>query len=149
MKLSAGLLPFRRGSGLEVLIAHLGGPLWAKRDAGHWSLIKGEVAPGEDPRVTAAREFSEETGWLAPLEGWIELGSVRLRSGKIVNAWAIEADFDPSDLRPGTFRMFWGGREREFPEIDQVRWCDPPEATRLLNPAQAEFLRRLETALAG
>lgn len=142
-KLSAGLLPFRQTGQLEVLIAHPGGPFWASKDAGHWTVIKGEVGPDEDPREAAAREFGEETGWAAPDAGWLDLGRVRLRSGKTVVAWAIEADFDPVRLAPGVFSMVWRGRRQEFPEIDRVLWCDRIQAQALLNPAQAEFVERL------
>jgi predicted NUDIX family NTP pyrophosphohydrolase len=142
-KLSAGLLPFRRGTPFEVLVAHPGGPFWADKDAGHWSIIKGEVHEGEDPIDAAIREFAEETGWNAPEGGWIDLGEVTLRSGKRVIAWAVEADLDPTQLIPGTFSMFWHGRHQRFPEIDLVRWCDPSEANRLLNPAQTAFVERL------
>jgi predicted NUDIX family NTP pyrophosphohydrolase len=146
-RLSAGLLPFRRHGGLEVLIAHPGGPLWAKKDAGHWTVIKGLVGEGEDPIEAAVREFGEETGWEVPAADWLDLGSVRLRSGKTVMAWAVEADFDPDRLTPGHFSMVWRGRRQEFPEIDRVLWCDGVRAERLLNPAQAEFVQRLRLLL--
>lgn len=146
-RLSAGLLPFRRPDRLEVLIAHPGGPLWAKKDAGHWSVVKGQVEPGEDPRAAAAREFQEETGWPVPVAGWLDLGTVRLRSGKTVVAWAVEADFDPESLTPGLFSMTWRGVDRQFPEIDQVRWCEGARAGQLLNPAQAPFVTRLQLLL--
>ena len=142
-------MPYRRGSALEVLVAHPGGPLWARKDAGHWSIVKGEVIPGEDPRDAAAREFQEETSWMVPEGVWLDLGSVRLKSGKTVLGWAVEADLDPADLNPGLFSMVWRGRRQEFPEIDRVLWCSPEEAQRLLNPAQAEFILRLIRALAG
>lgn len=142
--MSAGLLPFRLHDGLEVLIAHPGGPLWTSRDAGHWSLVKGELTLGEDPRVAAAREFEEETGWTASLDGWIDLGSVRLRSGKTVYAWAVENDYDLATFDPGSFSMVWRGRRQQFPEIDRVAWCQPAEAMRLLNPAQVSFVERLQ-----
>ena len=145
--LSAGLMPYRRRTDLEVLIAHPGGPLWARKDAGHWSIVKGEVIPGEDPRAAAAREFQEETSWEAPDGSWLDLGSVRLKSGKTVLGWAVEADLDPRNLVPGVFSMIWRGRRQEFPEIDRVAWCDPNEAQRLLNPAQAEFGPRLVRCL--
>ncbi|MGI8517202.1 MAG: NUDIX domain-containing protein [Acidimicrobiia bacterium] len=141
MLTSAGLLPFRVQK--EVLIAHPGGPFFARKDARAWSLIKGEVQPGEDAKDAAAREFAEETGWECPIDGWIELGSVRLRSGKTVLGWAVEADFDPGLLNPGHLTMFWHGRNQSFPEIDQVRWCEADEARRLLNPAQTPFIDRL------
>ena len=142
-------MPFRRSTEIEVLIAHPGGPLWAKKDAGHWSIVKGETFPGEDPITAAAREFQEETGWVPPADGWVDLGSVRLKSGKTVLGWAVEADFDPAVLNPGLFSMVWRGRRQEFPEIDRVNWCTPAEAERLLNPAQAEFVPRLLRILGG
>lgn len=148
---SAGILPYRGGAtDLEVLIAHPGGPLWARKDMGAWSVIKGEIGPGEDPGAAAVREFAEETGWSVPVERRIALGSVRQRGGKVVHAWAVEADLDPASLVPGTFRMEWpprSGREGEFPEIDRVLWCRLDEARRRLNPAQTEFLDRLLAAL--
>jgi len=136
-------MPFRRTSALEVLIAHPGGPLWAKKDAGHWSIVKGEILPDEDPREAAAREFLEETSWIAPDGDWLDLGSIRLKSGKTVLGWAVEAELEAAALNPGLFSMVWRGRRQEFPEIDRVAWCDPDEAQRLLNPAQAEFVDRL------
>jgi predicted NUDIX family NTP pyrophosphohydrolase len=145
MKLSAGLLPFRRSSGLEVLIAHPGGPFWAARDVGFWGVIKGEVAADEEPTGTARREFTEETGWIPPEQGWLDLGSVTMRSGKVVLAWGVEADFDLSTFVPGLFTMTWKGRRRQFPEIDRVAWCNPQEAVRLLNPAQIPLVERLLT----
>ncbi len=134
---------------IEVLIAHPGGPLWAQKDAGHWSIVKGEVIAGEDPRDAAAREFQEETSWIPPAGDWLDLGSVRLKSGKTVLGWAVEAELEPADLKPGLFSMVWRGRRQEFPEIDRVAWCGPDEAQRLLNPAQAEFVPRLIRVLAG
>lgn len=131
------------------MIAHPGGPLWAKKDAGHWGLVKGEVDHGEDPAAAARREFIEETGWTPPELGWIYLGSVSMRSGKEVRAWAVEADFDLSTFLPGMFAMMWRGRLRHFPEIDRVVWCPLAEATRLLNPAQVPLLYRLTAALNG
>ena len=142
-------MPYRRRSDLEVLIAHPGGPLWARKDAGHWSIVKGEVIPGEDPRAAAAREFLEETSWTVPEGVWLDLGSVKLKSGKMVLGWGVEADLDPGSLVPGLFSMIWRGRRQEFPEIDRVAWCDPDEAQRLLNPAQAEFVPRLIRGLEG
>jgi len=147
VKLSAGLLPFRNPGSLEVLIAHPGGPFWVNKDAGHWGLIKGEVARGEEPLTAALREFTEETGWLPPTGGWIDLGSITMRSGKVVQAWAVEADFDPSAFVPGLFSILWRGRRQEFPEIDRVLWCSPDEACQLLNPAQIPLVERLVAAL--
>ncbi|HEX2421188.1 MAG TPA: NUDIX domain-containing protein [Acidimicrobiia bacterium] len=150
MRISAGLLPYRLRSpkDIEVLIAHPGGPFFARKDAGAWSVVKGEIGPDEDARSAAIREFREETGWHPPTENWIDLGSVRLRSGKNVTAWAVAAEFDPEALDPGMFRIHWRGRVQEFPEIDRVCWCSPEEAHRLLNPAQTPFLDRLADQVA-
>ena len=141
-------MPFRLGASLEVLIAHPGGPLWANKDAGHWGIVKGEINPEEEPRTAAVREFEEETGWTCPQGDWLDLGSVRLKSGKTVLGWAVEADLDPSTLRPGLFSMVWKGRRQEFPEIDRVAWCNPDEARLLMNPAQVDFVGRLIDLLA-
>lgn len=141
---SAGLLPFRLQLRLEVLVAHPGGPFWARKDEGAWSLVKGLIDDGEDPRRAAGREFTEETGWPPPPEPWIDLGEVRLRSGKRVIAWAAKADYDPEGLEPGEFTMTLRGREVTFPEIDRVAWFDITTARSRLNPAYGEFLDRLE-----
>lgn len=132
----------------EVLLVHPGGPLWATLDLGAWSIPKGEIDEGEDPRDCALRELGEELGaapTLAP-EALIELGSVRLKSGKVIQGWAAEADFDPSTLRSNNFAMEWprgSGAKREFPEVDRAGWFDPETAKRKLNPAQADFVDRL------
>jgi predicted NUDIX family NTP pyrophosphohydrolase len=147
VKTSAGLLPFRRRPTVQVLIAHPGGPFFAGKDAGHWSVVKGEVNGSEDLRAAASREFTEETGWPAPAGEWIDLGMAWLRSGKRVVVWGVEATFEPDTLAPGTFELHWHGRRQRFPEIDLVRWCDPATARRLLNPGQAIFIERLLDAL--
>jgi predicted NUDIX family NTP pyrophosphohydrolase len=147
MRTSAGLLPYRVAKRLEVLIAHPGGPFYARRDAGVWSLIKGEVGEREDPYQAALREFTEETGWEPPAGGGIDLGSVRQAGGKVVRAWAFAADLDPATLVPGEFEMRWRGRLQRFPEIDRVVWAAPEEAVRLLNPAQGAFVERLRAAM--
>jgi predicted NUDIX family NTP pyrophosphohydrolase len=149
VKRSAGLLPFRRAERLEVLIAHPGGPFFARRDAGAWSIVKGELEDDEAPLQGALREFGEETGWPVPRGPFFELGEVRQRNGKVVLAWGVETDHDPQSLAPGTFEMSWRGRMQSFPEIDRVVWADPAEASRLLNPAQVPFLARLDERLAG
>ena len=136
---SAGLLPYRFGSALEVLVAHPGGPWFAKRDAGAWSLVKGLVKEDESDEEAASREFTEETGWPAPSGSWVPLGETTLRSKKVVVAWAVETDFDLETFDPGTFTL----HGKEYPEIDQVRWMDPEEATTRLNPAQTVFVDRL------
>lgn len=144
MKTSAGVLPFRRLSGLEVLIAHPGGPFWARKDEGAWSIVKGEVDVGETPRDAAIREFAEETGWVLSSDAHlVDLGAVTLKSRKLVWCWAVEADFDPTVLQPGLFEMVVRGRSQTFPEIDRVEWVAPDRAKRLLNVAQAEFIDRL------
>lgn len=146
-QLSAGILLFREtDSGLQVLIGHPGGPFWAKRQAGAWSVPKGLVEPDEDPLAAARREFLEETGLDVGNEPVIDLGSVTQKSGKEVVAWAVRGDLDPAEARSNTIRVEWprgSGRLVEFPEIDEVRWCGLPEATKLLNPAQQYFLVRL------
>ena len=147
---SAGILLFRRaGEAVEVLLVHPGGPFWAKKDLGAWSVPKGELGEGEDPRQCALRELREELG--APpavsTEELIELGSVRQKAGKVVHCWAAEADFDPATLRSNTFTLEWpprSGNEREFPEVDRAEWFGLEEARRKMIPAQAEFLDRLE-----
>lgn len=140
---SAGLLPYRFDDSLEVLVAHPGGPFWANRDEGAWSLVKGLVEPGEDERTAAAREFEEETGWNVSASEWIPLGKSRLKSRKVVIAWAVNQNFDPDELRPGTFEL----HGREYPEIDRVAWIKPDTARRKLNPAQVVFIDRLEEHL--
>ena len=140
---SAGLLPYRLGSGLEVLIAHPGGPFFAGKDAGAWSIVKGVVETWETDEIAAAREFEEETGWPAPADGWVSLGETTLRSRKVVVAWALDRDYDPAHLVPGTFTMYG----KEYPEIDRVEWMDPVRARVKLNPAQAVFIERLEAHL--
>jgi predicted NUDIX family NTP pyrophosphohydrolase len=132
----------------EVLLVHPGGPLWARRDLGAWSIPKGELDEGEDPRDCALRELGEELGAAPALvpEALIALGSVRMKSGKVVEGWAAEADFDPSALRSNAFTMEWppgSGAERQFPEVDRAEWFDLGIARRKLNPAQADFLGRL------
>lgn len=142
---------FREDRGeLEVLIAHPGGPFWAKKDEGAWSLPKGLVGPDEDPQRAAVREFTEETGFAVPSEDFLELGSVQLRSGKEVVAWAVRGDIDTAEASSNLVRMEWprgSGRFIEFPEVDRLVWCTPTEAERLLNPAQATFLARLRKSL--
>lgn len=140
---SAGLLPFRLDNTLEVLIAHPGGPFWANRDEGAWSLVKGLIESGEDERAAAAREFEEETGWAVSSSKWIPLGETRLKSRKVVVAWAVEEEFDPNALSPGTFQM----HGREYPEVDRVDWVSPDTARLKLNPALTVFVDRLEEHL--
>jgi predicted NUDIX family NTP pyrophosphohydrolase len=150
---SAGLLLFRRrGSGVECFLVHPGGPFWARKDLGAWSLPKGLIDPGEDPLDTARREFTEETGVAAPAGPFLPLGEVRQAGGKVVAAWAAEGDLDPDAIRSNTFRLEWpprSGREKEFPEVDRAAWFSPAEAHRRILAGQAPFLDRLLEQLAS
>ena len=149
--LSAGLMLHRgAGSTLEVLLVHPGGPFWAKRDAGAWSIPKGEIDPGEDPLAAARREFAEELGSPAPGGEAIALGEIRQKSGKRVTAWGLAGDLDPATVVSNTFTMQWpprSGREAEFPEVDRAAWCSPALAREKLVPAQVQLLERLLAAL--
>lgn len=146
-KPSAGLLLFRRrGESVEVLLAHPGGPLWSKRDAGVWSVPKGEIEAGEEPFAVARREFHEETGHEPPAGECLDLGEIRQKSGKRVVAWACEGDLDPTTAVSNTFPLEWppgSGNWIDVPEVDRVEWFAPEEARERLNPAQAEFVDRL------
>ena len=148
---SAGILLHRAGSdGVEVLLVHPGGPFWARKDAGAWSIPKGELDEGEDPRACALREFAEETGTTLPDGALAELGSVRLKSGKRVLAFAVAGDLDPATIRSNTFELEWpprSGRTQAFPEIDRAGWFGLDDARAKLNPAQAAFVDRLEELL--
>lgn len=146
-KRSAGLLMYRRReSGMEVFLVHPGGPFWAKKDHGAWTLPKGEYEPDEDPLDAARREFQEETGFVASGD-FIELGSVRQKSGKIVVAWAFEGDCDPAELVSNTCEIEWpphSGRRMEIPEVDRGRWFGIAEARNSVRAEQGELLDRLE-----
>jgi predicted NUDIX family NTP pyrophosphohydrolase len=143
---SAGVLLFRLPAGvLEVLLVHPGGPFWAKKDAAAWSIPKGEYGEDEDPRAAAFRELKEETGWSLTGEA-IPLEPIRQASGKLVQAWALEADVDPITLKSNCFSMEWpprSGRQREFPEVDRAEWFSVDAARARINPAQAVLLDRL------
>jgi predicted NUDIX family NTP pyrophosphohydrolase len=145
---SAGILLYRtRGDAIEVLLVHPGGPIWARRDAGAWSIPKGEYEPGEDPLAAARREFEEELG-VAPPDGTIDdLGEVRQKSGKVVHGWALEGDLDVNAINSNTFELQWpprSGRIQQFPEIDRAQWFSLPQAREKINPAQVALLDRLE-----
>lgn len=146
-KRSAGLLLFRRGAtGIEVLIAHPGGPFWARKDDGAWSIPKGEYTDDEEPLVAARREFVEEIGLEVPPGEVVELGEVKQAGGKVVTAFAIEADLDITDSVSNTFDMEWppkSGTMKAFPEVDRVAWFGIETAQVKLNKAQRPFLDRL------
>ncbi|KES05848.1 DNA mismatch repair protein MutT [Streptomyces toyocaensis] len=144
---SAGLLLFRHtGSGLEVLLGHMGGPFFRRRETGAWTVPKGEYDPGEPAWEAARREFREELGLPPPDGRALPLGEVRQAGGKTVTAWAVEADLDPATVVPGTFGMEWppkSGRIQEFPELDRVAWFPLDRAREVIVSAQAAFLDRL------
>ncbi|MCT9088674.1 NUDIX domain-containing protein [Streptomyces sp. ASQP_92] len=151
-KRSAGLLLYRRaGDGIEVLVGHMGGPFFARREAGAWSVPKGEYGPEERAEAAARREFEEESGLPAPEGALVPLGEIVQRGGKTVTVWAIEADLDPAGAVPGTFTMEWprgSGTMREFPEMDRFAWLTPQAAAPLLVEGQQAFLERLVAYLA-
>ncbi|QJY48745.1 NUDIX domain-containing protein [Pseudonocardia broussonetiae] len=151
--LSAGLLLYREGpGGVEVLLGHMGGPYWARKDDAAWSIPKGEHEPDEEPFAAAEREFTEELGHRPPSGESRELGTVSQRGGrKQITVFAREGDFDPAFLHPGTFDLEWppkSGTVQAFPEIDRVAWFDLETARRKLVAAQVEFVDRLAAALA-
>jgi predicted NUDIX family NTP pyrophosphohydrolase len=153
-KHSAGILLFRRGGeGVEFLLVHPGGPFWRRKDLGAWTIPKGQIEDEEEPRACAVRELEEELGRAPELdpEQLIALGSIRQRAGKVVDAWAAEAEFDPTTLASNTFSMEWpprSGSEQEFPEVDRAEWFDLETARQKILPAQTELLDRLVEFLA-
>ena len=145
---SAGLLVYRPepGGSLEVLLVHPGGPVWARRDLGAWSIPKGEYAADEDPLQAARREFVEELGHPVPDGEPRELGEIRQKSGKVVTAWGVAGDLDVTEITSNPFTMEWpprSGTMRDFPEVDRAQWFDLDDARARLNPAQAPFIDRL------
>ncbi len=148
-KLSAGVLLYRVCDGVvEVLIAHPGGPFWARKDNGVWSIPKGEYTDGEDPWIAAQREFVEELGLPVPAGPRIDLGPLKQPSGKVVTAFAIQSDLDVTDARSNTFELEWpkgSGTMREFPEVDRVGWFAVAQARMKLLKGQRAFLDRLMT----
>jgi predicted NUDIX family NTP pyrophosphohydrolase len=150
---SAGILLHRdAGGGIEVLLVHPGGPFWARRDAGVWSIPKGEYSDGEDPLDAARREFAEELGSRAPDGDPADLGEIRQKSGKVVHGWALAGDLDPVTIQSNTFTLEWpprSGRMTEFPEVDRAEWFGLDRAREKINPAQAAFLDRLAEAATG
>lgn len=150
MKRSAGVLLFRRiKEKLEVFLVHPGGPFWAKKDVGAWSIPKGEYREGEDAFTAAKREFQEETGFHVEGE-FIALGEAKQPGGKVITAWALEHDLDASLVRSNMFELEWpprSGKKREFPEVDAAAWFPLLVAEEKLLKGQLEFLRRLEAAV--
>lgn len=149
-RISAGVLVYRLSTGvLEVFLVHPGGPFWAKRDRGAWSIPKGEVEEGEDMLQTAKREFREETG--LPIDGdFIALTPLRQSGGKVVHAWAVQGEIDPSRVKSNMFALKWpprSGAQQQFPEIDKAEWFAIPEALERLLPGQHGFLAELERKL--
>lgn len=154
---SAGILLYRRREGgLEVLLAHPGGPYWSRQDHGSWSVPKGLAESDEAPEAVAAREFGEETGFALaavaadPSRSPLDLGEVTLKSGKLIHAWAVEGDLDPELAHSNEFEIEWpprSGRRQMIPEVDRVAWFDADEARKRAHPAQAPFVDRLEAAL--
>jgi predicted NUDIX family NTP pyrophosphohydrolase len=150
-KRSAGILLYRVADGaVEVLLVHPGGPFWARKDAGAWSIPKGEYADDEDPLAAALREFREETGTAVDAHAAISLGTVTQRGGKVVSAWAVEGDFEVTGLVSNLVELEWprgSGAVRRFPEVDRAAWFPPDRAREKILAAQAEFVDRLLAAL--
>jgi predicted NUDIX family NTP pyrophosphohydrolase len=149
-KRSAGILLYRRQpGGLELLLVHPGGPFWARKDMGAWSIPKGEYASGEDPLAVAQREFEEETG-TRPEGDFLPLGELVAPGRKIVTAFALEGDLDPAALRSNTFELEWppkSGRRQSFPEVDRAQWFAPDEARRRILTGQSGFIDGLMAKL--
>jgi predicted NUDIX family NTP pyrophosphohydrolase len=150
-KISAGLLLFRqrKDTGLEILLVHPGGPFWANKDDGAWSIPKGEIDGNEDRLAAARREFTEETGF-SPEGPFIELGSLSQPSGKVVYVWAVTGEWEPDKLKSNTFEMEWpkkSGRLKSFPEVDRAAWFDASKARRKILRGQIGFIERLMSAL--
>ncbi len=151
-KLSAGILLYRKRDGeIEVFLVHPGGPFWAKKDEGAWSIPKGEYTEGEDPLAVAKREFYEETGSQV-IGDCLALTPRKQPSGKVIAAWAVEGEIDPASLRSNTFSVEWppkSGKMEEFPEVDRALWCDLATARKKLLSGQRAFLDQLQQLLAG
>jgi len=140
----------RKENKLEVFLVHPGGPFWSKKDEGAWSIPKGIVEEGEDIFQTAIREFEEETGLKVSAERFISLSPLKLKSGKIIHAWAFEGDCNPERIKSNTFKMEWppkSGKIQEFPEIDRAGWFPLDEAKKKINPGQAGFIDQLKENL--
>lgn len=144
---SAGILIYRRSvRGIELLLAHPGGPFWAHKDRGAWSIPKGEYEEGEDPLAAAKREFAEELGSAPPSRPFLDLGAIKQPSRKVIAAFAVEGEFDPATLTSNGFELEWpprSGRKQTFPEVDRAQWFAPAEAREKIQPGQAPFIDRL------
>ena len=151
MKLSAGLLIYKyEENELKVLLVHPGGPFWAKKDLGAWSIPKGEYIEDEEPLKVAYREFEEEIGQNPPDGKTLELGSIKQPSGKLITAWAIEGDLDVFKIKSNLFSLEWppkSGRTQEFPEVDKAEWFDLEETRRKILPGQKGFLEKLKITI--
>jgi predicted NUDIX family NTP pyrophosphohydrolase len=151
-KRSSGILMYRHPlAGIELLLVHPGGPLWARKDWGAWSIPKGEYSEGEDPLTVAKREFEEETGARLEEGDFLGLGNIVQAGRKTVTAWAVDGDFDPSTLKSHEFELEWpprSGHKASFPEVDRAEWFSPAAARRKILPPQSEFIARLLTAIA-
>lgn len=152
-KRSAGILMYRgSGDALELLLAHPGGPFWAKKDLGAWSIPKGEYEEGDDPLAVAKREYEEELGSAPPQGVYADLGELTQPSRKIITAFAVEGDFDPANLKSNSFELEWppkSGRKQSFAEVDRAEWFTTDAARKKILPGQAPFIDRLLTALRG
>lgn len=150
-KQSAGILLYRQREGrTEILLVHLGGPFWSKKDDGAWFIPKGELEEGEEPFAAARREFREELGSEAPHSEPLDLGTVKNKGGKLIYAWALEGDFEPASLKSNTFSLEWppkSGRMREFPEIDRAAFFALPDAEPKMHAAELPLLERLRARL--
>jgi predicted NUDIX family NTP pyrophosphohydrolase len=150
-KRSAGILLYRgAGPALELLLVHPGGPFWAKKDLGAWSIPKGEYDEGEEPLTCAIREFAEELGSPLPHREYVALGELKQPSGKVIVAYAVEGEFDPAELRSNHFEMEWppkSGHRQSFPEVDRAQWFDAAEAGVKIQPGQAPFIDRLRAKI--
>jgi predicted NUDIX family NTP pyrophosphohydrolase len=138
-------------AGTEVLLGHMGGPLWAKKDAAAWTVVKGEYEPPEEAEAAARREFAEELGLPAPGGEYVPLGEVRQSGGKTVTVWAVAGDLDPDSVVPGTFELEWpprSGKRQTFPELDRVEWFGLDTAAEKILKGQRDFLTRLAEHLA-
>ena len=146
-KRSAGILMYRgEGDALELLLVHPGGPFWAKKDLGAWSIPKGEYDTGEDPLAVAKREFEEELGAAPPDGDYQRLGEIAQPSRKVITAFAVEGDFDPAMLKSNSFELEWppkSGRKQSFAEVDRAEWFAPDEAREKILPGQSDFIERL------